>query len=829
MFWQIVLLRPPAGRKSPEPLPGSRFRSTVGRKAAATVLALALTLGSVLAWGAGVPHLSPSCRAAAAQPPAQPPAQLAAQPAAPASPHTGRKAVVVAVPALSAAELASVPMPHLAAILGSQGSSALMNTRTAGSATMVNAGATLSAGSRALAPVNADQVLMASESIPSGDAEAHQPAAVVFRRRTGFALPPGGLGVLNEPALQAANAENDHPTFVGSFADALRTAGLRVAYLGDSDGLSPHRPGALLAADSRGIISQGLAGEAARQKDPSFPWGTRADYAALEKAFVLFYRQADVVVVEAGDLERINTYSPLASPERQAYWQALSLKRLDAFIGHLWERINPGNTRLFIVGPMPGTTAYSNRLRLGFFLMAGGGLAPGLLEGATTHWAGICANIDVAPTILQWLGVPEPAGMLGEPVYSRPLPPGLVPAENQPSAQLAWLGLQANQLASLTNIRPAFLKTFVYIQIVLVLAILAMVFWPNAARPLPVLRFFIALLLILTTYPLALLLGGAAVSSLHPWLMGAVVVIISLVLPLVARLAGKTWEPLGAFAWIYIVTALVVVLDAVTGWHLARSSPLGYDPQDGARYYGIGNEYEGVTLGAVVAAMGAFWQWWQDRRHGQPPPDGYPNWRQRLLWSLPFWLVAVVFFHPGWGADVGGALAALTACLAWLILPGPGRKPNYKSLFRLLMVAALIGTLLLLLVAAWDATRPLPSHVGKLWLEMQSQGATPFLDTVQRKLSMNWRLLHFTYWADALVAFLAALLALFFFRPTFLWDPLLKDRPYLAHGLEVSLITAVAEFALNDSGVVAAATLSLYPVAMLFTLWCWSHLAPSPR
>lgn len=58
---------------------------------------------------------------------------------APAAGAVHRKAVVVLIPAVSPADLSEAVLPNLSAILAGSGSVALLNSRTAGGATLANA------------------------------------------------------------------------------------------------------------------------------------------------------------------------------------------------------------------------------------------------------------------------------------------------------------------------------------------------------------------------------------------------------------------------------------------------------------------------------------------------------------------------------------------------------------------------------------------------------------------------------------------------------------------------------------------------------------------
>ena len=84
------------------------------------------------------------------------------------------------------------------------------------------------------------------------------------------------------------------------------------------------------------------------------------------------------------------------------------------------------------------------------------------------------------------------------------------------------------------------------------------------------------------------------------------------------------------------VTALVIAADALTGGALARSSVLGHSTLIGARFYGVGNEFMGVLLGAALVGAAGLWRR-ASRLRGRP--RGPCWWRWRLSWWRRSWEV----------------------------------------------------------------------------------------------------------------------------------------------------------------------------------------------
>ncbi|WP_395139707.1 hypothetical protein [Armatimonas sp.] len=203
--------------------------------------------------------------------------------------------------------------------------------------------------------------------------------------------------------------------------------------------------------------------------------------------------------------------------------------------------------------------------------------------------------------------------------------------------------------------------------------------------------------------------------------------------------------------------ALVLWADLLLGSPLLERLPFSYSVTEAARFYGIGNDAAGLFIGCALAA-------------GFEAPT--------LL------AVALAIGAPSLGANNGCFLAALVGIAAQKV----GKLPVKKRL--LASLAALLGIGLLFLgLARWDVSRGAgaQTHLG----QAISGERTGSLMLIGRKLAMNGHLLVSSPWSLLLLT-----------------SGILLARRR-AGG---DLITGGAALALNDSGVLAAATL-LFPLA----------------
>ena len=212
-----------------------------------------------------------------------------------------RQVIVVICDYLTIDDLNRAELSNIHDFFG-KGSIALLNTNTAGGRNRHNIAATISAGQVALSPTAEPFVFGRRETIKGED------PMVLFTARTGVVPEKGNLIVLDIPSIRLANKSGEGGAEPGALADALQKKGLKTAAIGNSDTPSEfitNRSMAMIAMDSKGIIDKGNVSEEVLYYDPDDPIGYRTDYSKLEEIFLELQQQTDMVVIDPGDLVRL--------------------------------------------------------------------------------------------------------------------------------------------------------------------------------------------------------------------------------------------------------------------------------------------------------------------------------------------------------------------------------------------------------------------------------------------------------------------------------------------------------------------------------------------
>jgi hypothetical protein len=390
---------------------------------------------------------------------------------------------------------------------------------------------------------------------------------------------------------------------------------------------------------------------------------------------------------------------------------------------------------LMVVSPWPG------ELNLAPFWISG--LGRGLAFSASTRTAGVATLADLTATAAQALGAPPLRGDLGRPLR---VVPGSI---RQLAARFAEVR------AARTRRDP-----LVAAGALLALAALACGWLPG--------------LLAATAVPLAYLALGAAPLA-APGPAGLLVAAVTAALAAVAWLLERRRPGLG-FGAVGLATAVTVAADLVRGGPWMAASPLGFSIAEGARFYGLGNEYAGVLLGGSLLAAGALA-------------------RRPAAFLAAGLAVAALTGLPALGANYGCMLGAVAGWGA-ACMRAAGRRIRVGPL-------ALAGAAAVGLALAVDRG-PLASHLA---LNAAHLSAAGLVGLASRKLAMNLGFLRHRPYAWLPVGVLAAFAAAAFRRG--------GDRPALTAALQGLAVGAVVDLVLNDSGVVAAATAVLYGAAAL--------------
>ncbi|HPF20499.1 MAG TPA: hypothetical protein PLC88_04095, partial [Syntrophomonas sp.] len=249
------------------------------------------------------------------------------------------------------------------------------------------------------------------------------------------------------------------------------------------------------------------------------------------------------------------------------------------------------------------------------------------------------------------------------------------------------------------------------------------------------------------------------------------------------------------------VTVLMINLDIIMGAPLIKSSLLGYDPMTGARYYGIGNEYMGILIGSSIAVGTAL----------------YEKYKHRLL----LFIIAVFFTSqcyliagPTLGANSDGLLTAPVAFLVTFLL-----LRQVKISFR--AVVGIFGAVLMVAAGGtmYDMQRPaeLQTHIGRAANQIAAGGWQEILLIIKRKVGMNIKLIRYTIWSYVFMVILLVL-SLLLVHPIGAMRQLRQQYPAVFNGFIGIITAALVALLVNDSGIVAASTTSIYLVFPILLL-----------
>ncbi|MGY1691333.1 hypothetical protein [Geodermatophilus sp. SYSU D01105] len=515
--------------------------------------------------------------------------------------------------------------------------------------------------------------------------------------------------------------------------------------------------------------------------------------------------------------------------------RATALASIDDAVGRLTEAVAaaPGETLLLLQGI---SEVNDGRPQLHVGIASGPGLdEPGWLTSASTGRAPYTQLIDVAPTALDALGLPEPVSMNGQPLRVGGGRPAL--------AEAVDVLERANTAAAVHHRSTgAFFWGLVLVNAAAVaLGLLVAGGRRRARAPRPAGEWLRG-----AVRPIALGVAALPVAThlagLLPWeaagaprlALAASVLGAALVVLAVAALGPWRTSRLGPPAAILVITLATLVGDVLTGSHLELNSLLGYDAIVAGRFTGYGNLTFGLlSVSALLLTAAAA------TAAGRRAPAG----RARAVVAGTVLaagaLTVLVIGTPSLGRDFGGVLAALPGFVLLAMLLTRTRVTVTRLAAVLALAVVAVGTL-----AVVDWLRPAAerSHLGRFVEQVLTGEAWT---VVSRKAQANLDILLGSPLAWMLPVALVA--AVWLVRPAggrrggrvrgLLPAPLrgpglLRGRPDLLPagdlvplraGLVASALSLAVGAAANDSGVALPATAA----SLLVPLLVW--LAAAPR
>lgn len=703
------------------------------------------------------------------------------------------RVVVVLAGGISIRDLVDPSLPQLGKLIRS-GSVGLMNVRTGRSSRdieMVSSDGmepgcvSLGAGAMAVAGLESRRAADAQEVFQGA------PARDVYSCRT--RIDAGSAAVIHTEIarMQRANASASYRATPGALGSALREAGLVTAVIGNFDlPGEARREFAAVAMDRNGLVDLGTVGSPAlNAPDPSAPFGVRADTKVLLTELDRVFDAADArssggagcfLVIGFADTFRADAYAELCLDHRAAIARRRAVGRLEDLMRAVADRLDPKRDLLVLVSPNSRRFSDIREERLAPVVLRGPGYRGGALTSPSTRTEGLVTISDFAPTILEFLGLPAPPGMVGRTMR----------AQARPDAP-EYL-LQLNLEAAAQGARQVAMRGGSVVQSIMVVAVtlMALVGRSRRARRAAAWTALIPVALPLSMLGLPLAYSGG--------LWESAALLAALTAGAIALCAWFLRCPVRSLAWLCAALVAATSLDLALGGRLIRSSIAGYSAVEGARYYGIGNELMGTMLGASLIAVGVALS------SGRIPV------RLRGAFAAVVYTAVFVFIGAGsLGANAGGALAAAPAFGTALLLRRGGRvSARALALAAAAVIAVAAGIL------AFDAMRSTTaqSHVGRAAGMAAEGGLWEVLSILKRKIALNLMLVTTSLWSRLLAFSAAGSAVLALWNNGRLKARLTREQRAAAIGCCAG---ALGAFAFNDSGVVAAATCSVILWALL--------------
>lgn len=663
-------------------------------------------------------------------------------------------------------------MPYVRQLID-KSSIALMNTKASGANNEFKSYATIGWGIRSEASQNTSLFYNLDKDTES-----------IYERRTGNEASENGIINLDISKLITQNQRSEYGSTPGSLGQVLREHGYKTSVIGNSDiDDTEIRSAGLIAMDFNGFIDSGNVSSDLIKEDITRPFGIKTNYELLLEEFEKAYLDSNLIVIETGDTTRLERYKENLYPEAYENHKTNILKEIDDFISNIVENFNEENTKLMIVTPYPSNAAASKGERLTPVVIHEGGDDGHILYSPTTRRDGIVGNVDIGPTILSYFNL------------SSDKMTGRVLTSDQHEDNLNYINNLNKRVVNTSTQRYRVLYSFAIYEIITSLLALILIMLRNSI-PTRWYKYMSLALVGNMIAPFTLLLiplfGVTNITITYLLLLGITIGIVFLVY-LVAN--GNS---LNLILYSMILLVLGLLIDTITGQNLIKNSLLGYDPIIGARYYGIGNEYMGILIGAVLVLTTVL-------------SEKYSINKYMLI--IIYGFVTIIIGFPRLGANVGGTITAVFA-FVFVFIRLLGQKINIKKLIYIaLAVIGAVGIMAIIDLFILESQ----SHLGGAIKQIISSGPIVIYQIIVRKISMNLRIMGVTIWSKVLLSAIIVL-GVLFYKPIGFIKQISLKYPKIAIGWSGIIVACIIGFAVNDSGVVAAATSVIFLTSTILYL-----------
>ncbi|MDD2585451.1 MAG: hypothetical protein PHT79_05500 [Syntrophomonadaceae bacterium] len=606
---------------------------------------------------------------------------------------------------------------------------------------------------------------------------------------TGKSYPDHGVVNIYTEQLKKISSSYNPVYQIGQIGSWAREMGLTIAVLGNADSLySINRNAALLTMDENGSTPIGYVSKDLLTTDPTHPGGVRADHKQILQKFDTLLDSADILVVDPGDTTRVESSRINCADNILTQHRKNAIEKNDLLLGEILSRVNMNNTMMIILTPNPSNEMLmDNNLGLTPIIMYTPHEKEGLLTSPTTRRTGLVSNSDLLPAIFNYFDFQISSANTG------------ITTIKKTDNSLEKLNNQLKLYKNLRESRNPLHYTF------MLMALLTLLggFFAYIKNDNKLVKLINPVIYSTLSIPIVFLfISYTGYASLAFSIM-LTLLLSALIGGLIAYLIK---EPANGLLLLTGITMVLLTLDVFTGSRLMLLSPLGSDAIAGGRFYGIGNDYMGVLIASTIIFISLL----TDRIHTKLI-------LKILIATTAMIIMATAIGHPHFGANVGGLITSIVAT-GVLLMVLMEKQLNLK----LLVIIGLIAIAGVLTVARLDALfSTAPSHAGKAISMLFNGGFPIFVSIIRTKLGILAGTVYHSSWSIFLLLSIIILVwSWFSARSSFLRIAVEQSR--FAKIIRALLITAITVFIANDTGVIAAAFITLYAICCLWLAMYYS-------
>ena len=620
------------------------------------------------------------------------------------------------------------------------------------------------------------KVTMPSQSLINFE-EVNKDNGVAYKAETGHN--PKKINDMTINYSLSENLENgSYGSKLGSLGQTLADKKIKTSVIGNADKVNngellKNRNIALMAMDNIGRVESGNV-DNINIKDNTMPYGMRTDYDKLKNETKKFYDDSEVVFIELGDTYRLDEYKNYLNDKTYKNMKNKIYKNIDSYLKEVFKTVNENDT-VYIMSTFPSKKDYKEQKRLSPIIKFEGS-GKGVLRSATTRRDGVVGNIDIGVDILSKFGIENPQ-MVGK---------KLIKVDKKDN--ISFINHEFEKMVSMLGVRSTIVNTSVGIVAVAgVIATILLLFFrdklPKKEMIFSILKEFLKLgILIPLVFIVSPIFNFSTKGSITMGILGTLVAFY-----IIGKKLFK--DDIAYMGFFSILTIIVIVIDSMFGTHLMQNNIMSYDAIIGARYYGIGNEYEGITIGCAIFALSVLVNY-----------KKIPNWFVVVLALI----ILITSAYPSMGANVGGSISESVAYVLFILLIFDAKMDLKKYI-----LLALVPVIIVFLFAALDIVSKSQSHLSVFVNQIMVDGPGAIIQTFVRKIQMNIDIATSNVFI-IIVFVIVGFISSFIFKPSRQFKKISDKYPYIFKGFVASTVGCIVTLLVNDSGIVAAGTTSIY-------------------